>query len=67
MKTNNELCDELKALATALAHSTGREGDLEGTLAGLDDMKGDRARLMMMWVTMHFDHVTIHGDCSHIS
>lgn len=67
MKTNNELYEELKGLATALAHSTGRDEDLPGTLADLDAMKDDRARLMMMWVTLHFDHIVIHGDCSHIS
>ena len=64
MKTNNELYEELKALATALAHSTDRADDLPAHLADLDAMKDDRARLMMMWVTLHFDYVVPHGDCS---
>ena len=64
MKTNAELHKELVALATALAISTDREEDIPEAVADLDKMLLDRDKLMTMWVTMHFDHVVEHGDCS---
>lgn len=66
MKTNDELYNELKAVAVALAHSTDRADDLPDHLADLDAMKDDRARLMTMWVTLHFDYIVPYGDCSNI-
>lgn len=62
MLTNAELHTELTALATTLANDAERSADLADTLASLAGMRHDREKLMMVWVTMHFDHVAIHGS-----